>query len=439
MGDKNGGGAYVDMYAEKYEKDSEDLLERLFKTDHIFKLDGFLLKRYVEVLRKVFGYDRLRELPQDRVYHIDKNGFSFEIADFLGNPNYLFMPPSTYFSVIVSPDQQDARLLDAPFSFLEECLAAVYKKYREIIKFITKDDAAVIQYKFNLRNFDDITRIHRLRSITMSIDTTDERVVDIARLQKSARGLAENDNLLSDAYIAEMMELVKKTGRGVKNILSKAYLDDITVALQSFYIQYPQTIISLFDAANKNTLLFYQHGEYTPPEDDTGGVYPVVIGAKNIIENLEALKFIDYHTNPAFIADKAELLEDIFLFEKGFDVNRLSKFEISRTKSGLASSMPEIINILHELKGVFEQPRVNAKKELAKLPVTAKFILAYAKSEFGIVNKLLCLFDRANFVRRYYSDIAGLERDITQMPPDKRYYVLKYLSREIRRSDVINE
>ena len=101
--------------------------------------------------------------------------------------------------------------------------------------------------------------------------------------------------------------------------------------------------------------------------------------------------------------------------------------------------MPEIINILHELKGVFEQPRVNAKKELAKLPVTAKFILAYAKSEFGIVNKLLCLFDRANFVRRYYSDIAGLERDITQMPPDKRYYVLKYLSREIRRSDVINE
>lgn len=439
MAEKNGAGPYKDMYEEKYEKESAELMERLFRTDRVFILDGFLLKRYLDTVIRIFGYDRLRSFPDDRACRLDRCGFSPEVADFLGNPNYLFMPPATFFSIIVSPDQEDSRLLSAPFSFLDECLGAAYKKYREIIKFITRDDAAVIQYKFNVRNFDELSRIHRLKSVTMSIDTLDERVSDIARLQRLARGLAENDNILSDAYVAEMMELVKKTGRGVKSILSKAFLDEISVPLSSFYLNYPQKIISLFDESNKKTLLFYEQGEYASPEGEGESVFPVLIGAKNIIENLEALKFIEYHANPSFILERAELLEDLFLLENGHDVNRMSKFELARAKSELARSMPEIVEVLHELKGAFEQPKANLKKELAKLPISAKFVLAYARAEFGIVNRLLCLFDRANFVRRYYSDIEALERDVAGMAPAKKYYVLKYLSREIRRSDVIND
>ncbi|HOT77329.1 MAG TPA: hypothetical protein PK467_16200, partial [Candidatus Wallbacteria bacterium] len=181
MSEKNGReGAYKSLYEEKYEKESEALMERLFKTDHVFRLDDFLLKRYIDVLKKVFGYSGLDALAENASYRMDKNGYCAEIADFLNNPNYLFMPPATYYSIIVSPEQQDARLEDATFSFLEECLNSAYKKYDEIIKFLTKDEAAVIQYKFNLRNFDDISKIHRLRSVNLNIDTAGERVADIS-------------------------------------------------------------------------------------------------------------------------------------------------------------------------------------------------------------------------------------------------------------------
>jgi len=440
MSEKNGSeGSYKSLYEEKYEKESQALLERLFKTDHIFRLDGFLLKRYIDVLKKVFGYSQLDGLPENASYLMDKNGYCPEIAEFLNNPNYLFMPPATYYSIVVSPEQQDARLADAPFSFLEECLNSAYKKYDEIIKFLTKDEAAIIQYKFNLRNFDDISKIHRLRSVTMNIDTAGERVADISRLQSLASGLASDDNILSDAYIAEIMEIVKKTGRGVKNIFKKVYVNEISIALQSFYINYPKAIISLFDAANKNTLLFYNKGDYVPAGEPEAGLYPVEISSASVIENLQSLNFIDFHTNPAFILEKAELLEDLFLLEKGYDVNRLSKFELERARSEQSSGMPDIINALHELKGVFERPGVNKKKEIVRMPQEAKYLLAFAKTEFNVVNKLLCLFDAHNFVRRYYSDAGALERELLQMPLAKKYYILKYLSGELRRSDVIND
>ncbi|HOT76856.1 MAG TPA: hypothetical protein PK467_13795, partial [Candidatus Wallbacteria bacterium] len=262
---------------------------------------------------------------------------------------------------------------------------------------------------------------------------------DISRLQSLAAGLAVDDNILSDAYIAEIMETVKKTGRGVKNIFKKVYVNEISIALQSFYINYPRTIISLFDAANKNTLLFYNKGDYLPAGEPEAGLYPVEISAGSVMENLESLKFIDFHTNPAFILEKAELLEDLFLIEKGYDVSRLSKFELERARSEQSSSMPEIINILHELKGIFERPGVNKKKETAKMPLESKYLLAFARTEFNVVNKLLCLFDPHNFVRRYYSDSGALERELLQMPLAKKYYILKYLSGELRRSDVIND
>ena len=435
----DGKTSYKDIYDEKYDNESGELLKRLFKTERIFTLDGFLLKRYIKVLIKIFGYGKLESFPAETICHIDKTGFSIEIADYLDNPNYLFMPPSAYYSIIISPEQQNARLLYEPFSFLDECANIAYKKYGEIIKFLTKDDAAIIEYKFNLRNFDDISKIHRLKNVRISIETTGGRIADIAKVQKMTADLALNDNILSDAYMIELMDSVQKTGRDVKNILNKVFVDEIPAALQSFYIQYPHTIISLFDSANKNTLLFYKSQDYNPTDENPTGLYPVAINAKNIIDNLESLKFIDYHINPSFILERAQLFEDLFLLEKGFDVNKLSKFEISRAKSDLHSSMPDIINNLHELKGLLEQPKANAKKEMVRQDTAAKFALAFAKSEFNIVNKLLCLFDKYNYLRRYYSDVAALEREITQMPPAKKYYILKYLAREVKRSDVIND
>ncbi len=436
---KDGETPYRDIYDEKYDKESDILLKKLFKTDRIFKLDGFLLKRYIQVLIKIFGYRTLEKFPVETACHIDKNGFSLEIAGYLDNANYLFMPPCAYYSIIISPEQQNARLLYEPFSFLDECAVSAYKKYGEIIKFLTKDDAAVIEYKFNSRNFDDISKIHRLKSVTMSVETVSGRVADIAKLQKMINELSIDDNILSDAYISEVIDYVQKTGRGVKNILNKVFVDEISAALQSFYIQYPHMVISLFDAANKNTLLFYKPQDYNPPADTPPGLYPVALSANNIIDNLESLKFIDYHSNPSFILERAELFENLFLLEKGFDVNKLSKFELARAKSDLHSAMPDIINNLHELKGLLEQPKINAKKETARQDTAVKFALAFAKSEFNIVNKLLCLFDNHNYLRRYYSDIAALEREITQMPPAKKYYVLNYLARQIKRSDVIND
>jgi|GEM_PF-3804973 len=426
------------IYDEKYEHDSQELTERLFRTDRLFLLDGFLLKRYIDAAKKVLGVAELDSLPQNRSYYIDRNGYSYEIAEFLNNPNYLFMPPSTYYSFVVSPEQESSKTLSAPFSFLDESLTLAYKKYREIIKFITKDDVAIISFKFNIRDLNDVSKIHRLKNTIMSIDTLNERVGDIAMLQKMCEELKQDDNILSDAYIEQMMALVKKTGPGVKNILSKVYVDRLPFTFQSFYIQYPQSIISLYDANNSNTLIFHSSVDFKLCED-APGYYSVLLTAENVIDNLEKLKFIDYHLNPGYVLEKAELLEDLFLLDNGYDVNRLSKFELERAKSKLSTETPEIINALHEIKNYLEQPKVNVKRALESYLPAVKFMLAYARSEFNIVNKLLCLYDWPGYIRRYYSDNSALEHEIGKMPSAKKYYVLKYLSNELRRSESQND
>ncbi len=428
-----------DIYNEKYERESEILFTRLFKTDCFFKLDGFLLKRYIDVLIKLTGYRQLENFNPAGGCRIDKNGYSLEVAEFLGRTDYLFMPPAAYYSIIISPEQENIRHAYLPFSFIEECSNHIYKKYREIIKYITKDEAAVIEYKFNVRDFNDISKIHRLKNVTLSIDTIDGRIAEITKLQKLAAGLGEDDNLLSDAYVSELIDCIQKNGKGIKNILNKLFTDNITIALHSFYLQLPHTLIVLFDSANKNTLLFYYPEASETAPDKTDGFYPISITSENIINNLESLKFIDYHTNPLFIQQQAETLEDLFLLENGYDLNRMSKFEISRTKSELHQAMPGIINSLYELKGLMEQPESKTKKYISRINITARYILAYAKTEFDIVNKLLCIFDKHNYLRRYYSDTARLEKEIASMTPAHKYYILKRLEREIKRSDITDD
>ncbi len=405
---------------------------RLFDIDHYFRLDGFLLDRYIETLITVLGHKEAGSLPRCRPYYIDMCGYSKEIADFLGNRNYLYLKPSMYYALIVSPEQAGAGTSYMPFSFLKDALAAAYKRYDELLKVLTKDNVAVLQMKLNIRNLEDVNQVVSLKSLNMKIDTIEGRVSDITKIKKMIDLLGDNDNILSDSYVADMMTAAKKVGN-IKNAIGRLNTEDICQAINSFFVEYPVPAMMLFDAENEKSLFF--HGMSDLELDSRAeGVFGVLIDKTSVLENLEKLNFIDYHMNAAFIGEKIEEIENLELIERGHDINMMSNFELERVRSELTGSLPPVVEELAELKNKIEKQKKLLKSTVKGLSEGAKYMLAFAKAEFPIVNKLLCLFDRNNYLRRYYAENYDLLNELEKMPVIRKYYVLKKLSTQIKRS-----
>lgn len=431
---QGGEGTKKTLYEEKYENESAALAERIFRSKNLFPLDGFLTKRYIRVISGILGAEKASRIPEDGSYSIDAMGYSPQIAGLIGTPNYLFLPPSTYYAIVVSPEQARMNYAAPAFSFFPECMAEVFKKFSETIKAVTKDDAAVVQFKFNVRNVEDLSKIHRLRHFSVKVDSVDGRVSDMVELKKRLDGLSTDDNLLDDAYVNGAMELIGKLGN-VRQVLAKLFTGDCAFVVDSFFMNYPREAVVLVDSANDRTLVFNREpGLAFDSEGEK--VYSVNIAADEVMHNLEKLNFIDFHLNTAYIEDRIADIENLFLLDLGHDVNRLSSFEIERVKSENESKMPKLAVELHELKQKLESSRKPARTgALKNLSLEAKYALAFARSEFNIVNRLLCFFDGTNFLRRYFSDPSGLFRQVDSFPLEKRYYVLKKLSQQIKRSE----
>jgi len=421
-----------DFHKEKYERESKVLMGRLFDIDHYFRLDGFLLDRYIETLITVLGHKEAESLPRGRPYYIDMCGYSKEIADFLGNRNYLYLKPSMYYALIVSPEQAGAGTSYMPFSFLKDALTSAYKRYDELLKVLTKDSVAVLQMKLNIRNLEDVNQIVSLKSLNMKIDTIEGRVSDITKMKKMIDLLGDNDNILSDSYVEDMMTAAKKVGN-IKNNIGRLNTEDIYQAINSFFVEYPVPAMMLFDAENEKSLFF--HGMSDLELDSRSeGVFGVLIDKTSVLENLEKLNFIDYHMNAAFIGEKIEEIENLELIERGHDINMMSNFELERVRSGLVGDLPPVVEELAELKNKIEKQKKLLKSTVKGLSEGTKYMLAFAKAEFPIVNKLLCLFDRNNYLRRYYAENYDLLNELEKMPVIRKYYVLKKLSTQIKRS-----
>ena len=421
-----------DFNNQKYEKESKTFIGRLFDTDHYFRLDGFLLDRYIETLVTVLGYKTAESIPRCRPYYIDMCGYSREIADFLGNRNYLYLKPSTYYALVVSPEQACAGVTYMPFSFLKDALAAAYKKYDELFKVLTKDNVGVLQMKLNIRNLEDINQIVSLKSLCTKVDTIEGRVSDITKIKKMIDLLGDNDNILSDSYVEDMMAAAKKVGN-IKNAISRMNTEDICLNINSFYVEYPVAAIMLFDAENEKSLFFHGMADFEL-NSRVDNVFTVLIDKTSVLENLEKLNFIDYHLNAAFIGEKMEEIENLELIDRGHDINMMSNFELERVRSELADNLPPVVEELNELKNKLEKQKKLLKSTVKGLSEDVKYMLAFAKAEFPIVNKLLCLFDRANYLRRYYAENYDLLNDLEKMSVVKKYYILKKLSTQIKRS-----
>jgi len=417
---------------EKYARESKTFIGKLFDTDHYFRLDGFLLDRYIEALVTVLGHKAAESLPRSVPYYIDMCGYSKEIADFLGNRNYLYLKPSMYYALIVSPEQISAGLTYTPLSFIKDVLAASYKKYDELFKAVTKDNVVILQMKLNVRNLEDINQIVSLKSVNTKADTIEGRVSDITKIKKMIELLGENDNILSDSYVEDMMAAAKKVGN-IKNVVSRMNTEDTYQAINSFYVEYPVPALMLFDAENEKSLFFHGMADFEL-DSHIDSVFAVLIGKTSVLENLEKLNFIDYHMNAAFIGEKIEEIENLELIDRGHDINRMSNFELERVRSELSGNLPPVVEELNTLKNKLEKQKKLLKSTVKDLSEDVKYMLAFAKAEFPIVNKLLCLFDRNNYLRRYYAENYELLNDIEKMPVIKKYYVLKKLSTQIKRS-----
>lgn len=421
------------IYDEKYRHEAGEFFSRIFNPEKFFVMNEYLAKKYIETLVRVLGIKEAEKIPAAGNYRIDKSGYCPEIAEILNMPYYMYLAPSVYYCIIVSPEQKNSMLINNSFSFLEECLDYAYNKYDETVKFITKEDIALIQLKFNVNNLGDLSKIHRLKSVNMRIDTISGRLEDVEKLKKMHRDLALNDNLLDDSFINKMTELIKKTGN-IKNTMPRLFTDDSSMVLQSFYINFPSLVVALNDRANNATLLFHNAPEMESVAAETG-VYPVYLSKQSVIDNLQKLKFIDFHSNAAYIDQKIRDLEELFLLKKGYDINNMSKFEFERLRSEKSSEMPELINELHEYKSHIEWRGGKGSKNNSefKLSPDAKMILAFAKEEFNVVNKLLCVFDKSNFLRRYYCERAELMFEIEKLPLYHKYYILKKLAGDLNR------
>lgn len=187
-----------------------------------------LVERYNRALRQRIGKEtKLKD------FHLDLSGFSPEIGDELGDPNYLNHDGSNREFILLTLEQRRAPLLNARFSHSRGILQRFYDENESALFALTARDAVAGELSNSVFDLSKPERLFDIRRITVEADTTGNHVAEAARLAKLIeRFRAEPDAWWDDLLIAEMISLAKQTGDVTRN---PVLLAPLSVEVQSFW------------------------------------------------------------------------------------------------------------------------------------------------------------------------------------------------------------
>lgn len=172
-----------------------------------------LVERYNRALQHLIG--KRSELTD---FHVDISGYSPEVADELGDTQYLNHNGVNRQFILLTTRQKTAPLLEASFSTTRAILRKFIDANEAALFALTARDAVAGELVNGVFLMDSPAKLMDVRRVTVEADTASGTLRDASALSERAdRFLEEEDAWFDDKLIAEMIELAHRTGDVTRN------------------------------------------------------------------------------------------------------------------------------------------------------------------------------------------------------------------------------
>ena len=167
-----------------------------------------LVARYAKAMN-AFGLT----MPDLRSFQIDMTGWSREVAEALGDSNYLDPGGINRRFIILSPLQARLPVVNSSFSNTNELMAEFFRENARVINALTIKDVIYGEIEdsiANVRTMDDLLAIEKVTFRVLSADDTVRKAAELRRLADRLK--SEPEAWRDDDMLHRMVELAQSTG-----------------------------------------------------------------------------------------------------------------------------------------------------------------------------------------------------------------------------------
>ncbi len=167
-----------------------------------------LVERYNRALK---AFD-LKPVKLD-TFRIDMTGFSPEVAEALGDVDYLDHKKVNRRFIILSPEQVTLSVVHESFSNTRDLMLEFFERNRRVLYALTIKDVVFGEIEDNVFEIDDIDDLLSIEQVEFKIGTHENLTEKTNQLNMMIdRLLKQPDAWRDDGMLDEMVEIVKQTG-----------------------------------------------------------------------------------------------------------------------------------------------------------------------------------------------------------------------------------
>lgn len=413
-------------------------INKIFCRELLFIGSESLIERYNKALESLTG--KRTALP---CFHIDKTGYSPEIAVELNDEDYLDCKGINKKFIIIDIAQREIPIIRSHFSSTGDFIKEFIEDNHESIFTLSALDSIYGELENNIYKIENLSDVINADKVDIHIETS-KNLIDIAhhlneKIEKLKNSPAEK--WLNDEHLLEIVELSKKTG----NIQHNSIIPTKTKYAKSSYFT------SHFGG------LYIFKGLKEPHRDQTGISYIISMDNKELpkyvpediqlIDGSNRLEVYEFLQKFNLIYDFAEnevgTLKDNMVFKKYQIINDyismdiesssdiLNKLNIKSKINDYFESLPENFHKLYRLLSNIEREECNVHSAEEYLFYPCRVSEDVGKSTSGVLNHLLSNYTSSSYMRTimYNPDLFML--NFNSWPDSKKKYVIRYLQQQM--------
>lgn len=283
----------------------------LFGNGLLFLDEPLLIDRY-NVSLKDIGIKETK-LTQ---FHIDKWGWSPEIAQEFGNKDYMSFGFANPYSIILSPEQEECSIYYPFHSFDWELMDTVFDVYKEQIKDITTKTALWFEMDQGISNYRSAQDLLMVDTFTIKFHTPDNIIQTSVQQKKLVQEFYDTPNGWADSSLhAKILESVVDYGDlRQRNFDLKEFQ---FTKIKSFYSRVFNGIFLLRNEYINKTLMIFENNNSTLSGESNHSHMEYNLNDENLFIYLYNNKLID-NSLSNYIGDfyTVQTIRDTLLIEQ---------------------------------------------------------------------------------------------------------------------------
>lgn len=398
-----------------------------------------LIERYNKALERLIG-----KRTSLKLFHIDRSGYSPEIAKEFDDPDYLDVYGINKKFIILNVAQKDLPVIRSHFSSTGEFLKEFIEDNYNSIATLSALDSIFGELENNIHRIENVNDVINADTVQFHIETP-KQLVDIAHQLNEKIAKMNDSNLeswLDDKKLNEISELAKKTGNIRHNSVIPQKIDYkkeafFTSHCGGLYV-FKNLSESSLSKSNKTYIIYMNKDKFDFHEDknieyiDGSNIQDVYnfLKDKKIIEDFVKQ---DLHSRKdKMMMKKYQIIADHLSVSSNMDVNVLNRFNIKSVINEHFDTLPEIFHQLYHLVSNIDRDEHIINKSDETLFYTCKIIEDnLPKSVIDLVNHLISNYTPYSYLRMInYNHQLFIEK-FDEWSPNKRKYVIRYLQQHL--------